>query len=138
MCAPHRVKLPQTLGTMLSELVKYVGILHIATNTISDRRLPTTLEQITIIEIIKTVYALGHERASMSGFLFTNRQLGITLTNTLYHHKRRIVKSKVVSSIIIVDLLVHATDEIRQRHITLQSVNHVGLVHREKNYDRVL
>jgi hypothetical protein len=122
---------------MLRELVKDVGILYVATNTIGDRRLPTALEKISVGIVIETVKVLRLKGTSLVRGLLTNGELGVPFAHTLDHHHRRIVESEVVSSPVSVDLGVDSADEVDQRSVVLQCINHVGLVHRDKNYDRL-
>jgi hypothetical protein len=138
MCAPHRVKLPQILGSMPIELVKNVWILYIAPNTLGNRSIPSPLEKVAGAMVVEAIDPRGNERAGLVRLLFINRQLGILGTNLVHHYKRRIVVIKSRISPMVVDLLVDATDKIRQRNVQFQCVNGICFFHRENNLPQFL
>ena len=114
---------------MHREPVKDVWILHVATNTVRNRSLPRTLEQVAVVDVVEAVDAF-RLILSRDGMALANRQLGVTLAYAVHQHERSLAEGEFIPRPIIADLLVHATDEIRQRHIVLELVDGVVLVHR--------
>jgi len=114
---------------MLSELVQHVGLLHVATHAVRNRSLPRALEKIAVRHIIEAIDVLGNEWASLAGILLKHRQLGVTLADALHHHKRSVIVGEIHADPIVVDLLVHPTNEIGEGHVLLQSVNSFGGIH---------
>jgi len=111
------------------KLVQHIGFLHIATHTLGHRSLPTSLEKVAVGVIVEAIHPLRHKRTSFSWTLLIDRQLGIFGSNTVHHHKRSIVVDKPRTGPMIIDDLVHATNEIRERHIQIQLLNDGGVAH---------
>ena len=114
---------------MLSELGQHVGIFDVAAHAVGNRSLPSAFEQIASGYVIEAVNASGFERTSTMRHALTLSKFGITLAHAVNHDHGSIIVSEVVALPIVADLLVHATNKIRERHIIFQSINIVGLVH---------
>ena len=114
---------------MFRELVQHIGLFDVATHAIGHRSLPGAPEQIASGHVIEAINAGGLERASVMRHSLALSKFGITLAHAVNHDDGSIIVREVVELPIVSDLLVHATNKIRERHIIFQSINGVGLVH---------
>jgi len=119
------------------ELVKDVGILDVAPNTLGHRSLPRTLQQVPVGVVVEAINRLGGERTSLGRSLLIDRQLGILGTDSLDHYQRSIIVGESILIPILIQHLVHAPDEVSQRHIFLQLFDNGGVAHVAKQYGRV-
>ena len=114
---------------MLRELGENVRLVHIATDTVSDGSLPAALEKITVVEVVEAIDRLSLKFAS-DAIHPKLGQLGVPLADAMNHHQRSLAVGEVHANPVVADLLVDASDEIRQRHILLQLLNDLVFVHR--------
>ena len=114
---------------MLRELGEDVRLVHIATYTVGDGSLPAALEKITVVEVVEAIDRLSSELAG-DDIASKMGQLGVPLADAVNHHQRSLAVGEVHANPIVADLLVDASDEIRQRHILLQLFNDLVFVHR--------
>lgn len=115
--------------TIFSELGQHVGIFDVAAHALGNRSLPSAFEQIASGKVVEAINANGFERTSAMRHALTPSQFGITLAHAVNHDDGSIIVREVIELPIVSDLLVHATNKIRERHIIFQSINGVGLVH---------
>lgn len=118
-------------GTVLRELAEHIGLLYVATDTVSHGRLPSALEKIAVGHIVEAIDTISDQRTSLERTLLENGELSVTLADVLYHHERSVVVVEVHAGPVVVDLLVHPADEIRERHVLLENFDSGFFIHRE-------
>jgi hypothetical protein len=120
-------------GTVPVELGKNVSFRDVATDTICDRRLPRSFEEITVGKVIEAVDPLSDIRTCVRRALLKDRDLGVSPAHVTDHRLRRIVVGEVALSPIVLEYLVHSINEGYEVRVVVK----IGIDHAHK-YAQVL